>query len=245
VPANFTNPTVTAVWRNSDQDLNLAAQLVKQFGSVRTLSSPRITVTNNQTAVLKVAQNQIFFDLQVEREQATAAGLPDRVTVESEIKTVPVGLVMNVQPSIDPVSRRITMNLRPSITRITGFVPDPGVAIIVAQVNAESNAGINVSSQIPVIEVREMDSLVSISSGETLIMGGLMQETAENTREGIPGAMDVPIIGPAFGQNIRANTVTELVIFLRATIVNDRDSVTTEDIRLYKTFTPDPRPLVF
>ena len=244
VPANFTNPTITAVWRNSDQDLNLAAQLVKQFGTVRTLSSPRLTVTNNETAVLKVAQNQIFFDLEVTREEGTD-GEQDTVTIDSEIKSVPVGLIMNVQPSIDPVTRRVTMSLRPSLTRITGFVPDPGVAITVAQINAVSNAGVNVSSQIPIIEVREMDSMVTLGSGETVIMGGLMQESSENNREGLPGAMDLPIVGQALSQNIRSSTVTELVVFLRATIVDSRDTISDEDIRLYKTFTPDPRPLVF
>ncbi|MCB2108862.1 MAG: hypothetical protein KDE14_14230, partial [Rhodobacteraceae bacterium] len=245
VPADFTNPTVTAAFNNSDGDLSLAAQLVKKFGTVRTLSSPRLTITNNQSAVLKVAQNQIFFDLQVERQQSTVAGQGDTITVDSEIKSVPVGFIMNVQPSIDAVTRRISMSLRPSITRITGFVPDPGVAITVAQVNATSNSAVNVSSQIPIIEVREMDSLVSMNSGETVVMGGLMQESSENAREGLPGIMDVPLIGQVASQNIRASKVTELVVFLRATIVSGQDSVADEDIRLYKTFTPDPRPLVF
>lgn len=245
VPADFTNPTVTGVFRNSEQDLNLAAQLVKAFGSVRTLSSPRLTVTNNQAAVLKVARNQVFFDLDAEREQSNVVGRGDRVTIESQIKSVPVGLVMNVQPAIDPVSRRISMSLRPSFTRITGFVADPAVAITVAQINANGNAGVNVSSQIPIIEVREMDSVISMSSGETVVMGGLMQESGENNREGLPGVMDLPIVGQAVSQNIRANRVTELVIFIRATIVDDGASIAPEDIRLYKTFTPDPRPLAF
>ncbi|MDX2223260.1 MAG: secretin N-terminal domain-containing protein [Rhodospirillaceae bacterium] len=244
VPADFTNPTVTAAFRNSDNDLNLAAQLVKAFGTVRTLSSPRITVINNQAAVLKVAQNQIFFDLEVQREQGEL-NQPDLITVDSEIKSVPVGLIMNVQPSVDPVNRRISLSLRPSVTRITGFVSDPGVAITVAQINATNNTGINVSSQIPIIEVREIDSLVNMGSGETVVMGGLMQETSENAREGLPGLMDLPVVGQAVSQNIRSSQVTELVIFLRATIVDGRGTVADEDIRLYKTFTPDPRPLAF
>ena len=179
------------------------------------------------------------------REQSTIAGQGDTVTIDSEIKSVPVGLVMNVQPSIDAVSRRINMSLRPSITRISSFVPDPGVALTIAQINSTSNSGINVSSQIPVIEVREMDSLLSMASGETVVMGGLMRESSENSREGLPGVMDIPLLGQAVSQNIRSSEVTELVVFLRATIISDRESVLPEDIRLYKTFTPDPRPLVF
>ena len=87
--------------------------------------------------------------------------------------------------------------------------------------------------------------MVTVDSGDTLVMGGLMQDTSTNTREGIPGAMDVPILGQAVSSNIKQNTVSELVIFIRATLVNDRGTVADEDIRLYKTFTPDPRPVTF
>jgi len=246
ISGDIGTPTIGVGWSNSDQDLSIAAQLVKQFGTVRTLSSPRLTVTNNQTAVLKVAENQIFFDLQVERETSDQTNRTI-VTVESEIKTVPVGLIMSVQPAADPVTKKISLGLRPSITRITGFVSDPAVAIQVAQINAENPGGspTTISSQIPIIETRELDSLVTMESGQTVVLGGLMQEMSENNREGLPGAMDIPILGQAVSQNIRSSKVTELVIFIRATVVNDRDTIADEDIRLYRTFTPDPRPIAF
>ncbi|MBL8642488.1 MAG: type II and III secretion system protein, partial [Rhodospirillaceae bacterium] len=191
-----------------------------------------------------VAQNQIFFDLDVTREVGQN-NEPDVITVDSEIKSVPVGLIMNVQPAVDPSTKRINMSLRPSITRITTFVADPAVALQVAQINAANNSGVNVSSQIPVVEVRELDSMITMESGQTVVMGGLMQETSENSREGLPGAMDIPILGQAVSQNVRGSRVTELVIFIKATVVNDRDTISDEDIRLYKTFSPDPRPIAF
>lgn len=237
-------PTLGVTWTDADGDLSVAAQLVKQFGTVRTLSSPRITVLNNQSAILKVAQNQIFFDIDVERQEGVD-GQGDTVTVDSEIKSVPVGLVMNVQPAADPITKRINMSLRPSITRISGFVSDPAVAIQVAQINATNNTGVTISSQIPIIESRELDSMITMESGQTVVMGGLMQEVSENSREGLPGIMDVPILGQTVSQNIRGSKVTELVIFIRATVVNDRETIADEDIRLYKTFIPDPRPIAF
>jgi len=242
VPPSFTDPTFTASWMN-DGDLGVAIQLVNQFGTVRTLSSPRLTALNNQVAMLKVAQNQVFFDLNVTLTEATQVGQRDRLTVDSQIKTVPVGLIMSVQPAVDPITRRISLSLRPSITRITGYVNDPGVAVTVAL--AQQSGGPSVSSPIPIIEVREMDSLITMESGQTVVMGGLMQEDVQTTREGLPGLMDIPLLGQAAGQNIRQNKVTELVVFIRATLANARDTVTDEDIRLYKTFTPDPRPIIF
>ncbi|MGE0284276.1 MAG: type II secretion system protein GspD [Rhodospirillaceae bacterium] len=245
VPPNFSNPTLVAAWDNLDNDLSLAVQLVKEFGTVRTLSSPRLTALNNQVAQLKVAQNQVFFELDVTFNEATQPGQRERVTVESQIKTVPVGFIMSVQPAVDPITKRISISLRPSITRITGFVNDPGVAVAVGLAQQINPTTPNVSSPIPIIEVREMDSLITMESGQTVVMGGLMQEDVQTTREGVPGLMDVPLIGQAVAQNIKQNKVTELVIFIRATLTDAGGTVADEDIRLYKRFTPDPRPIVF
>jgi MSHA biogenesis protein MshL len=255
VPPEFTGPTLAGSWANGcfpvsatcpvpNGDLSIAAQLVKEFGTVRTLSSPRLTVLNNQMAQLKVAQNQVFFQLTVNVTDATTATAA-KTTVTSQIKTVPVGLIMSVMPSVDPLTRRISLSLRPSITRITGFVNDPGVAVTIA-VAQQSNSGVpNVSSPIPIIEAREMDSLIAMESGQTVVMGGLMQDNSQNTREGLPGVMDIPLLGQVASQNIKQNKVTELIVFIRATLANAPGTVADEDIRIYKTFAPDPRPVAF
>jgi general secretion pathway protein D len=245
VPPTFSNPTLIANWNNADQDLSLAVQMVKEFGAVRTLSSPRLTALNNQVAQLKVAQNQVFFELDVTFTEATQQGARDKITVASQIKTVPVGFIMSVQPVVDPVTKRISISLRPSITRITGFVNDPGVAVAIGLAQQINPSTPNVSSPIPIIEVRELDSLITMESGQTVVMGGLMQEDVQTTREGLPGVMDIPLVGQAVAQNVKQNKVTELVIFIRATLTNDAGTIADEDIRLYKRFTPDPRPIVF
>ncbi len=257
VPPEFTGPTLAANWANgcfpvgpncpvATGDLSLAVQLVKEFGSVRTLSSPRLTVLNNQMAQLKVAQNQVFFQLQVNVTDATAQTAA-RTTVTSQIRTIPIGLIMSVMPSVDPVTKRISLSLRPSITRITGYINDPGVAVTIA-VAQNNNAGgsvPSVTSPIPIVEAREMDSLIAMDSGQTVVMGGLMQDQSNNIREGLPGVMDVPLLGQALSENIKQNKVTELVVFIRATLANAPGTVADEDIRLYKTFAPDPRPIGF
>jgi len=245
VTPEFSPPTIAADWSNGS-DLSIAVQMVKQFGTVRTLSSPRLTVLNNQMAQLKVASNQVFFELDVTTSDGTTTQAA-KTTVESNIKTVPVGLIMSVQPAVDGSTKRISLSLRPSITRISGFINDPGVAvtIAVAQANNPGSSIPNVTSPIPIIETREMDSLLTMESGQTVVMGGLMQETVQTTREGLPGVMDIPLVGQALSENIKQNKVTELVVFIRATLANAAGTVADEDIRLYKTFTPDPRPIAF
>ncbi len=215
-------------------DIDAVANLAQQFGTVRTLSSPRLTVQHNQTAVLKVVSNRVFFELDFERTTNETTNT-DRVTVNSNIRTVPEGVIITVQPSIHGETDEIGMTLRPTITRITGTINDPGVSI------ASNNT---VQSPVPIIAVQEIDSMVTVRSGRVLVMGGLMQDSSAATETGLPGASSVPILGNLFKSRSDNSRQTELVIFLRASIIED-SGVSPADIDLYRTFGRDRRPLPF
>ena len=92
---DFPDPTIGLVWNNTDLDLNVAVSLINQFGTTRTLSSPRVTVVNNQTALLKVAENEVFFEVDVDFQAATPTS-GSVTTFDSQVQTVPVGIVMAV-----------------------------------------------------------------------------------------------------------------------------------------------------
>jgi len=214
-------------------DLQGVLSLIERFGTTRTLSSPRVTVMQGHTAVLKVAENQVFFQLTIEREKQEFGD--DLVTVSSEINTVPVGVVITVQPSIDLEKQAVSMTLRPTITRITDTIADPAVAI------ASNNT---VQSLVPVVAVQEIDSVVKMGSGGTIVMGGLMQDDALRADEGVPGLSRVPLLGHLFKARDEVSSQRELVIFLRATIVaDDTAAIGPKDRDLYGSFARDPRPL--
>lgn len=237
-PLSDTPPSMALSFAfDGDADIDALVDLISEFGTVRTLSSPRLTAMNNQVAVLKVAENEVYFSIDIEREDLENG--TTRATFTSTMNTVPIGLVMAVQPSIDLADSQVTLGLRPTISRVARRVSDPAVALEAASLN------VDVESLIPVVEVREMDSVVTIGSGNVVVMGGLMQERVSRTENGIPGAKDVPLIGNAFKGREDSTAVTELVIFLRATVVADRDSVAPADIDLYRKFAPDPRPVLF
>ncbi|HLN25135.1 MAG TPA: type II and III secretion system protein, partial [Patescibacteria group bacterium] len=226
------NDFTTLFWKG--KDLTAMLNFVKTFGTTRTLSSPRVTVMNNQTAVLKVAENQVYFTITVQTTPATTT-TPATSTYTSTLHTVPIGLVMTVQPSINTDREEVTMSLRPTVSRIVGEVDDPAVLLVNA----------NIHSQVPVVEVREMDSVVTVGSGEIVIMGGLMQERTTGSSTGVPGVMDAPVVGNLAKATDDETTVVELVIFLKATMVHGSNSVHEGDRDLYKRFIHDPRPLAF
>lgn len=224
----------------SGHHLTGIVSFLEKFGTVRTLSSPRLTVLNNQSAILKVATNSVFFRIDYDRDFGYD-NKREHVHVSSEIQTVPIGLVMVVHPAINLENGRIILTLRPTISRIVGEKEDPAVAIVSKQEQ---------QSLIPQVQIREMDSVISMNSGEIVVMGGLMEERSDNEKSSIPFMSDFPVIGNLFKAKSSEHSVTELIIFLKATILDDTEDhlfyleaplVSQKDKKLYDSFGNDPR----
>lgn len=224
----------------TDENFQGLVNFLQNFGTVRALSSPRMTVMQNQVGVIKVVQNDVYFRLTIETTDATDNS-PARRDVTSEQRTVPVGLIMNVQPSIDLDTGRVTMALRPTITRVAERRSDPAILI------AASDAGLTpeeIDSTVPVVAVQEMESVVSMQTGQTLVMGGLMRDTTTAGSTGIPGTGEVPILNFLTNSRDDSTRKSELVVFLKATIVNHAASTISEaDRDLYYRFGADRRPI--
>lgn len=210
-------------------------QSLDTFGITRTLSSPRITVMNNQTALLKVAKNQVYFRLRYDKRYRLQAQQED-VAVSSDIQTVPIGLVLSVHPSIDLDANEVILFLRPTISRLNDSVHDPAVDIA-----AQNNSNVK-PSKVPVVEVREIDSVLRCKSGDITVMGGLMEvRTADELSQApILGDIMPEPMNQLFGSRGQATYVVELVILLRATISSAHPSAA--DTRLAAQM-KDPRPL--
>ncbi len=187
-------------------DFSATVQLLQQFGEARVVSRPQILAMNNQPAVLKVVDNRVYFTLNVERQQSADAS--ERRT-QTQIHTVPVGLVMNVLPQISE-DNSVMLNIRPSLSRILGFVNDPSPDLNAAQV----------SNGVPEIQVREMESVLRVPSGSVAVIGGLMQSSQDDRDRQIPGLADIPGIGHLFGQQKRQQRRTELFIVIKPTVLN-------------------------
>jgi general secretion pathway protein D len=217
---------------------------IEEFGVSRTLSSPRLTVMNNQTAILKVAQNQVYFRLNYDKQLSLMVNR-ESVSVSSDIQTVPIGLVMSVQPAIDYDKGSIILSLRPTISRLSQSVKDPAVDIAFNAAGGSNGSFQPTPSLIPVVEVREIDSVLRLQSGEIAVLGGLMEARTINGSAKLPVAGDIPVLGEIFKSTVEGDEVIELVILLRATIIEEEETPRPDaaDQRLYQDYINDPRPL--
>lgn len=205
-----TSPFVSLGFNSADPDgsgVNGAVRALQQFGDTKVLSSPKIMALNNQTALLKVVNEEVFFTIELDIRDATA-NIPERRTFTSEIHTVPVGLVLSVTPQISEKGY-VSLNIRPTISRITGFAVDPAPRL----------ANVEFDNLIPEIQVREIESLLQVLDGRTIVLGGLMQNEIVKSKDGVPGLSSIPKLGGLFSYTSDELVKTELVIFLRPSIV--------------------------
>lgn len=236
-------------------DLSAAVKLLNEFGTTRALSSPRLNAVNNQQAVLSFVENLVYFKVTLTSTPTTTSGTTTTqgtVTANSERQVEPVGIILNLQPSINTDTNEITLGVRPTLKRFVKYVDDPGfkinLALALQAYPADSDVGRALSStvsQVPQIETRELDSIVKVKSGQTLVIGGLLEDKITNFDGGVPYASEVPFFGNLFKSVDKKNSKKELVIFIRATIIGSNGSADPYDKGIYEKFIQDPRPLKF
>ncbi|MGN7612630.1 secretin N-terminal domain-containing protein [Magnetococcales bacterium HHB-1] len=214
---NFTMSTLSAASGLGNitatvRGVTSTVRLLEQFGKVQVLSTPRLVTLNNQVAVLKVVDNEVYFTIEAKTDE------DENTRYTSEVHTVPVGLVMSVLPQISP-SEEVTLIVRPTITRIVGYVQDP-------------NPGLTtVASQVPKVQVREMEAILRVESGQVAMIGGLMQNRVDRSDAMVPGFSRVPFLGHLFNYKNDSHKKTELIVFMRPTVVSSHaDLLNSDDI---------------
>lgn len=228
LPASNTGSMFTLNYINPTSVLgNLSAQvsLLESFGKVKVLSSPKLSVMNNQTAMLRVVDNLVYFVTNTTTTAPTATSAAFS-TFSTTPNTVPIGFTMSVTPQIND-SDTVLLNLRPSISRLLGYVNDPNPDL----------ANAHVVSRIPQTQTREMESVLKIENNQIAVMGGLMQDEVNNLTDAVPGLSSVPGAGSLFMNRNDNTQKTELVIFLRPVVI--KEASITADYSEFRNSLPD------
>ncbi|MEN3352860.1 MAG: biosis protein MshL [Betaproteobacteria bacterium] len=211
-------------------NISATIQLLQEFGNTRVLSSPKVMAINNQTALLKVVDNIVYFEVQAQQGLITASGTQTPPTFTSTPRTVSVGVVMGVTPQINE-DGRVTLTVRPTISRLLRFTNDPNPSLCN---DTRTNC---VPNPVPEIQVREMESVLQVATGQTVILGGLMQDEATFNREQIPVIGNIKDVGELFRFRNERVRKTELVIFLRPIVITN-PTLDSDELKFFQRFLP-------
>lgn len=207
-------------------NISATIKLLQEFGNTRVLSSPKLMALNNQTALLKVVDNIVYFEVASSTVTPVQGGATTAVTTTA--KTVAVGVVMSVTPQINE-DGRVSLTVRPTVTRLRPeqpFVEDPNPVLII-------------SNLVPQIQVREMESVLMVGSGQTVVLGGLMQDDVRRGRQQLPGADAIGAAGELFRFRDEQVGKSELLVFLRPIVVAN-PSLESDELRFFQRFLPKP-----
>ncbi|MGQ9507982.1 MAG: secretin and TonB N-terminal domain-containing protein [Thermodesulfobacteriota bacterium] len=168
-------------------------QAISEYGDVKVLSSPTISTLNNQKAIIRVGNQDVFFITGAIATQTTVTQIIQPMTID-------VGIILDVTPQIAE-DGTIIMNIHPSITEKTGEKVTP-----------------DGKTTFPLLSVRETDTTVRVKEGQTIIIAGLMQEKKEEAYVGVPGLQSLPVLGGLFRYKTQKKRNSELVIMITPTL---------------------------
>jgi MSHA type pilus biogenesis protein MshL len=190
-----------------DLVLSDLVEALETQGKVKALASPKVATLNNQTAIVKVARQDVFFTSEISQGEVS--------TLQSFTpNTIDVGVILDVTPQI-AADGQIIMNIHPSITAEFDRVTSPD------------------GSEFPLLQIRETDTVVKVRDGQTIIIAGLIQETDSRQRTGLPCLVNLPLLRHLFGFTRDSAEKTELVILITPTVLTGKriEEVRAEDLR--------------
>ena len=190
-------------------DFSAYLELLETQGKTNILSSPKISTLNNQKAIIKVGKDEFFITEVSTNTESSGIGNPIQ---NQEIKFTPFfsGIALDVTPQIND-DDEVTLHIHPSITRVEDQLKE-------FTINGEAG-----SLPMAINTVRESDSIIKAKNGQIVVIGGLMQETKEESKRGVAMLSQIPYLGNLFRVNKGKTQKSELVILLKPTVINDDD----------------------
>lgn len=171
---------------------------LQEQGNVRVVTQPRIRTLNNQPALVRAGTERTFYTTQTTVAVTNGTSV---TTTNNTPNTVTEGVVLGVTPQISS-DGLIALDIAPVITRVTGIDISP---------DGKSSA--------PRLDIRQTSTIVRVASGETVLIGGLIQETSDSTQRQVPLLGDIPVFSTFFGSSYQGAGRRELVVILTPYII--------------------------
>ena len=197
---------------SSTNDLQMILSLLETVGKTNLLSSPRLTVMNNEEAKLAVATREPFVS-------QTVVQSTNSTNTADNVQFVDVGVTLKVQPRISH-DQYVEMKIKPEVSSSNRSLELQGVS-------QGSNTAFT-RTVIPVVTTQGLETTVLIKSGSTLIVGGLIQDHQNKQSSKVPLLGDLPVVGRAFQSNVDNFTKTELVVFQTPQIMDPTENAKDE-----------------
>ncbi len=194
----FGEPLQGLFVNNVSGDVDVTLHALQEAGKLNILSRPYILTSNNQAATITVGSQVPF------ATGETTSNVGTQTTTEYR----DIGIILEVTPSINP-DGLVNMTVRPEISSLSG-----------------ESVQISEKLDLPVFTTRSSETKVAVRNGQTIVIGGLIQDELRDTIRKVPLLGDVPILGHLFKRTEKSKAKTELLIFLTPHVAQDALALT-------------------
>jgi len=194
-------PGTTLGWGVVDSDLSMAVILnaLEKQGNSNILSTPSLLTLDNEEAYITVGQNVPF----ITGSYSNTGGAN---TVQNPFQTIErenVGITLKVTPQVNE-GDSVVLDIVQEISSLTGTV---------------------LSASDLITNERKIETKVLASDGDVIILGGLVRDDVQDSEQGVPILMDIPLLGRLFRNDVVNVTKQNLLVFIRPSIVRDQEAL--------------------
>lgn len=220
----FTNPQFQVVLR-----------ALNQQKGVDLVSAPSVTTKSGLRATIQIVREFRYpseFDLPQVTQTPGSIYTPAAPTTPTAFETKPVGITLEVEPTVGPDGYTIDLVLSPRVVEFDGFINygSPintvvtvigsfGIGPFIPSISAPFTVTQNVINQ-PVFSTREVTTEVTVYDGQTVVLGGLMREDIQKTQDKVPILGDIPIAGRLFRSTADQHVKRNLIMFVTASLLD-------------------------
>jgi type IV pilus assembly protein PilQ len=224
--------TISGIIGNRTYDMVISA--LDKRGSARTLSAPRVTVLNNQTARIRKGDKTLYYD-ELETVAASGGGEGGSAATQTAFTGTPkeleLGVTLEVKVNIGNDGKTVMLGLQPEVIDLLRW---RAFTVVAGDSNNSSNNDNNNNTsnvgkgQIELPETTEsvVNTTVAVKSGETVVLGGMVKSITQHDVKKIPILGDIPYLGILFRHTTDKDQPQHLLIFVTATVVNDSGQFT-------------------
>ena len=214
-PGTSSSPGDALFYSFVNKNFQVALRALEVSGNTKTLSAPSMVVLNNQVAHIQVG-NQIPVN---QTSIVTGLGTTTTGSTASSVTYLPTGVILDVQPRVNP-GGLVYLTVQQQVSNTIGIANDQGNYTI---------------------QQRAVGTQIAVQSGQTVLLGGLIQQNEDNTNTGIPGLNQIPFLGRLFGTTSRNRARTELIVLITPRVITNSEEakqVTDEYQRKFESLAP-------
>lgn len=210
---------------NSDFNLSLTVNAIDQNSKQEVLSAPKVIATSGTTALIRMVEQTYYPDSWSDPELSVSSSSFEFTPPKPEFgEAMDIGIRFEVTPTVSPNNYTISLHLVPQVIAFSGWQQYPiymtvGTTVIGSTDPTDTNLGTYI--KMPIISRRDLDTNVKVFDGETIVLGGMLQDVAEERNDKWPLLGDIPLLGRLFRSQMSKSEKVNLLIFVTARLVNN------------------------